>query len=282
MPETAALRGLGAVNAPLVAQVQRLHPVREATSDVDASVHPCDEKEGLFAYEGGRGYPPVIVCRAEQELILQDEFRGGNVPAGVGNEGVLEAALAALPEGISKTYVRGAIEEWEESEEWDWQRLEPREGEVAKEERCWAEIPVRSSRGYAGGEARCGGDESRRTGAGADARAPGEVREGGAGSRSTEARPGGSSVSFGGLWCECGLVPPRGHGAQPFLVAFKHLGLPEEWRGERLSTARFRFLSRASRGVRHAGRYAVVLSAPAQPFVEVYLEMRENLKALTG
>lgn len=106
VPETAGLRGLGAVNTHLVAQVQWRHPVAQATLDVDASVHPCDKKEALFAYEHGRGYQPVIVNWAEQQLALHDEFRDGNVPAGMGNEGVLEAALAALPQGVSKVYVR--------------------------------------------------------------------------------------------------------------------------------------------------------------------------------
>ena len=48
-------------------------------------------------------------------------------------------------------------------------------------------------------------------------------------------------------------------------VAMTHLGLPEEWRGERLSTARFRFLARLGRVIRHARRYVVVVSSLAAP-----------------
>ena len=60
VPETAGLRGLGAVNTHLVAQVQRRHPVAQATLDVDASgnvlaltVEHASERTGIpeFSYE---------------------------------------------------------------------------------------------------------------------------------------------------------------------------------------------------------------------------------------
>lgn len=170
VPETKALQCLGRVNAHLIAEVQRHRPVNEATLDVDASIHPCDKKEALYAYEGGRAYQPVAVYWKEQELILYDQFRHGNVPAGMGNVEVLKAALQNLPKGISAVRVRGdtalydhavlrfldrekhqfaisadmtpelrkAIEALDEK---DWQRLPPREGGVEKEERWWAEVP---------------------------------------------------------------------------------------------------------------------------------------------
>ena len=65
-------------------------------------------------------------------------------------------------------------------------------------------------------------------------------------------------------------------------VAMTHLGLPEEWRGDRLSTARFRFLNRAGRVIRHARRYVVVLSTLAASLVTSYLGVREAFAALTG
>jgi hypothetical protein len=40
-------------------------------------------------------------------VIVADEFRDGNVPAGSGNRRVVENALAALPGGIAKIYLRG-------------------------------------------------------------------------------------------------------------------------------------------------------------------------------
>jgi hypothetical protein len=105
--ETEGLSGLGRVNAHLLAQVQKHHPVDVATLDLDASIHPCNKREALVAYEHGRAYQPVIVVWSEQKLAVHDQFRDGNVPAGMGNVGVLEAALKPLPQGISKKCVRG-------------------------------------------------------------------------------------------------------------------------------------------------------------------------------
>jgi hypothetical protein len=338
VPETAGLRGLGVVNAHLVAQVQRRHPVAQATLDVDASVHPCDKKEALFAYEHGRGYQPVIVNWAEQQLALHDEFRDGNVPAGMGNEGVLEAALAALPQGVSKVYVRAdtalyehkvlrmldrrevefAISadmsrelraEIEKLSASAWQLLPPREGCVAKEEKWWAEVPFVPD------------DPVARTGERPfrylAIRLPPKTLELDLFQDPPERRyvaivtnrdlPGPELIHWQREKCgtveqihdrlkhDLGarLFPSGNFGANAawyrfaviahnLFVALQHLGLPEEWHGERLTTTRFRFLSRAGRVIRHAGRYVVVLSALAQPLLEVFLQVRETLKALPG
>jgi hypothetical protein len=44
---------------------------------------------------------------AEQDVVLADEFRDGNVPAGTGNRRVVERALAALPSGVAEVRLRG-------------------------------------------------------------------------------------------------------------------------------------------------------------------------------
>lgn len=105
--ESRGLRGLGKVNRELIAHVQRQAPEPQATIDIDASIHESHKKEALWTYDGVRGYQPVIAYWAEQGVILADQFRDGNVPAGMGNRGVVRAALAALPEGIERRYVRG-------------------------------------------------------------------------------------------------------------------------------------------------------------------------------
>jgi len=51
----------------------------------------------------------VLALWAEQDVIIADEFRDGNVPARSGNRRVVEKALAALPGGIGKIYLRGAL-----------------------------------------------------------------------------------------------------------------------------------------------------------------------------
>ena len=49
---------------------------------------------------GDRGYQPVIVYWAEQDLILTDQFRDGNVPAGTRLLEVLQKGVAALPPSV--------------------------------------------------------------------------------------------------------------------------------------------------------------------------------------
>jgi len=112
--ETKALKGLGKVNAELIGKVQRQSPVKEATIDIDASVHESHKREALWTYDGVRGYQPVIAYWAEQGLILTDQFRDGNVPVGMGNRQVVKQALGALPEGVEVRYVRGDIALYEQ------------------------------------------------------------------------------------------------------------------------------------------------------------------------
>jgi Transposase DDE domain group 1 len=105
--ESAPLSGLAKVNAELVLDLQCRHPVKTATLDIDATVIACDKRAAKRAYDGNRGYQPVLALWAEQDVIVADEFRDGNVPAGSGNRRVVETALAALPDGITKIYLRG-------------------------------------------------------------------------------------------------------------------------------------------------------------------------------
>jgi len=105
--ESKELKGLGKVNTKLIGHIQHQAPEEVATIDIDASVHESHKKEALWTYEGVRGYQPVIAYWAEQGLILTDQFRDGNVPAAMGNRGVVRQALAALPDGVKERYVRG-------------------------------------------------------------------------------------------------------------------------------------------------------------------------------
>jgi hypothetical protein len=72
-------------------------PVKTATLDVDATVIHCDKRVAKRSSDGNRGYQPVLTLWVEQDVIVADEFRDGNVPAGSGNRRVVEKALAALP-----------------------------------------------------------------------------------------------------------------------------------------------------------------------------------------
>jgi hypothetical protein len=169
-PETPGLAALGRVNAVLMHRVQQEHPVRTATLDVDASIHACDKRAALRTYEGPRGYQPVAVYWVEQRLVVHDQFRDGNVPAGMGNVSVVLPALAALPPDVTERFVRGdsALYDQRLMRELDranvgfaisadmtqalraeidrlpadaWEPLRARDGSPGEPGRVWAEVP---------------------------------------------------------------------------------------------------------------------------------------------
>jgi hypothetical protein len=104
--ESAPLAGLGLANRTLVAGLQQAAPETTATLDVDATLVESHQDAATVAYDGTRGYQPVLVLWAEQDVIVHDQFRDGHVPAGCGNVRVLEQAVANLPQGITKIALR--------------------------------------------------------------------------------------------------------------------------------------------------------------------------------
>lgn len=105
--ETAPLSGLAAANRELILDLQCRKPERTATLDVDATVITSTKRAARRTYQGERGYQPVLVLWAEQDVIVADEFRDGNVPATIGNARVIANAVAALPGKFDHIYVRG-------------------------------------------------------------------------------------------------------------------------------------------------------------------------------
>ncbi len=98
--ESAPLVGLSRANQRMLGAVQQPMPQRTATLDVDATLLEAHKHTATVTYEGTRGYQPVVAVWAEQDLIVHDEFRDGNVPAGCGNARVLARAVAAWPAGV--------------------------------------------------------------------------------------------------------------------------------------------------------------------------------------
>ena len=104
--ESAPLAGLGTANRTLVANLQRGARETTATLDVDATLVESHKDAATVAYDGTRGYQPVVVLWAEQDVILHDEFRDGHVPAGCGNVRVLKQAVANLPQRVTQIRLR--------------------------------------------------------------------------------------------------------------------------------------------------------------------------------
>jgi len=104
--ESAPLAGLEAALRATVWAMHKHRPIDEATIDLDATIIVSEKGEAAMTYQGQRGYQPVVAYWAEKELILADQFRDGNVPAGTDLLAVVEKAVGTLPEGIKRIYLR--------------------------------------------------------------------------------------------------------------------------------------------------------------------------------
>ena len=99
--ETDALRALHAVNVELVRRATRLRAPGTATLDLDATIIESHKRDALAHYKGGRGYQPTAVLWAEEDLLVADEYRDGNVPAAMRTLEIARRALEALPVSIT-------------------------------------------------------------------------------------------------------------------------------------------------------------------------------------
>ena len=105
--ESDAMRGLEAVNHALIARATAAASPHVATVDHDATIIESHKSTARIAYEGTRGYQPMLAVWAEQGLVLVDEFRDGNVPAGKDPLHSIERAFGALPATVTQRYFRG-------------------------------------------------------------------------------------------------------------------------------------------------------------------------------
>jgi len=104
--ETMLLQGLRAVSRDLLRKAASGDSPWKATIDLDASVIESHKREACETYLGEKGYQPVIAYWAEEDLILVDQFRDGNVPAGMELLPVLKESLSALPSTVRLVRVR--------------------------------------------------------------------------------------------------------------------------------------------------------------------------------
>ena len=104
--ETEPLAGLWEVNREVVLKASRKEEPKQVTIDQDATVVESHKEQSRMTYLGERGYQPVINYWAEQDLILSDEFRDGNVPAGMDCLWSFLRAVGALPQSVETIYFR--------------------------------------------------------------------------------------------------------------------------------------------------------------------------------
>lgn len=107
--ESSPLCGLRRVVNGTVTSISRLgkEPIGKATIDQDATIIESHKRNAKVAYEGTRGYQPMVAAWAEADLIVADEFRDGNVPAQMAPLNCAKAAFAALPPTVSERFFRG-------------------------------------------------------------------------------------------------------------------------------------------------------------------------------
>ena len=104
--ENAALRGLRRVNVELVHRVAVAGKGTRATLDHDATIQESHKQEALAHYKGGRGYQPAAIYWVEQDLVVADEYRDGNVAAGMENLRLIQRGFLSLPPTVSEYYFR--------------------------------------------------------------------------------------------------------------------------------------------------------------------------------
>lgn len=100
------LRALKLVNRDFVAFVQSRSPKTQATLDMDATLVESQKEQAQWCYQKSRAYQPFNTYWFEQDLVLDSEFRDGNVPAGYQQLRLLQQALEQLPDGVASVFVR--------------------------------------------------------------------------------------------------------------------------------------------------------------------------------
>jgi len=106
--ESEALAAFATVQTHLVHEVAARAPkVTVATLEADATIIESTKDEARPHYKGGRGYQPVAVYWNEMDLVVADEFREGNVPAGKATLDAVRRGFDALPASVATRRFRG-------------------------------------------------------------------------------------------------------------------------------------------------------------------------------
>ena len=123
-PESVILAGLKEPNRQAIwTYVDKVNPGWQVTLDVDAQLVETAKANAQYCYEGYRALQPIEVEWAETGLVLADELREGNVPAGRGIKEIADEAYNMLPPGPWQVWVRSDSAAYEQENLDHWQGL---------------------------------------------------------------------------------------------------------------------------------------------------------------
>ena len=105
-PESAKLQALAQLNRTLVWRAAAA-TTTTATIDHDGTIIESHKRDARVAYEGTRGYQPLVALWAEEHLVVADEFRDGNVAGGEDPLRSARRAFDTLPPTVTTRYFRG-------------------------------------------------------------------------------------------------------------------------------------------------------------------------------
>lgn len=105
--ESAPLAGLREPNRKVIwSYIEKIKPGNCVTLDVDAHLVETSKANAFYCYDGYKAFQPIEVEWAETGLVLAEEFRQGNVPAGNDIKRVVDEAFDMLPRGEWQVKVR--------------------------------------------------------------------------------------------------------------------------------------------------------------------------------
>jgi hypothetical protein len=104
--DSRGILGLGKTNDHLVKKILKKDPRTEYTLDHDATIIETEKEEAQYTYKKEKGYQPFLGFLSELGIILDDEFRDGNVPPGFGALESLIRCDQKMPKGKRIAYLR--------------------------------------------------------------------------------------------------------------------------------------------------------------------------------
>ena len=106
-PESAGLAGLREMNKRIIwSYIRNIKSGEEVTLDVDTQLVETYKAEAEYCYEHYKAFQAMKVVWAETMLLLNDEFRDGNVSVGKDIKRIVDESVEMLPSGNWQINIR--------------------------------------------------------------------------------------------------------------------------------------------------------------------------------